>query len=246
MGECLLCTALANVLGDHTMSINWRISISSLFDIKRTLVNLFFNNRVCNRFLIILFFNTFTAEADSIILDLGFGYENIYGLTQTQSDNLIARIGLLKEFLIVPISKSDKIYLGFEVAARNGFYGSLNIPDEIQDYIEGPTPIVSSSPAIEFLTTTRKDIGETRVHFITKFGFDFSVLKFDRYDLASLNTINILGYAGLGFKLNKKNGIYILASSSKPLSKLNFSESSYSVNNPYSQKALLIGFVKIF
>lgn len=196
-------------------------------------------------FLIIFLFHTFKAEANSMMLDLSFGYENIDGLTQIQSDNLIARIGLSKEFLIIPISKSDKMYLGFEVAARNGFYGPLNLSDEIQDYIEGPAPIVSSNPIIEFLTTIRKDIGETRVHFITKFGFDFSVLKFDRYDLAGLNTINILGYAGLGFKLNKKNRIYILVSSSKPLSKLNFSE-LYSVNNPYSQKALLIGFVKTF
>ena len=106
----------------------------------------------------------------------------------------------------------------------------------------------SSALSGTFSQREKDPLAEIRVlnsYFITKFGFDFSVLKFDRYNLASLSTINILGYAGLGFKLNKKNGIYILASSAKPLSMLNFSE-SYSVHNPYSQKALFIGFVNTF
>lgn len=192
-----------------------------------------------------LFLSPFQLQATPAMFGLGLGYENIHGLIDNQANNLFARISLSKDILTIQTFRKAEIYFGFEAAIRNGFYGSLDIPDEIQNEIRGPVPIVASSPELEFLTTFRTNIGERKSYFIAKFGFDFYILKFNRDDLASLNSTNFLGYVGFGFKLHKKKEVFVLASSSIPISKLNISK-SYSVSSPYIQGALLLGFLQQF
>lgn len=171
---------------------------------------------------------------------LSAGYETISGLQQSQNTNLLTRISLSKELSSIGHEKSGIIYFGVEVSGRTGFYGPLNISDTIQDDIGGPTPVIYSTPRLEILATARKYIGTSKVFISGSLGVDFSILKFDRCDLASSNTMNFLGYVGLGIKLNKKTELNIAISKSKPMSELQFP--SYSINNPYTQTAILIGF----
>ncbi len=193
----------------------------------------------------ILFFYALKAISGPLLFGIGAGYEEIHGLTSDQSNNLLTRISVSKEIPMMNILKSDKIHIGLEVAARNGFSGALDIPDEIQDEIGGPTPIALTSPEIEFLVTMRANIGEKMPYPLTKLGFDFSVLKFDRADLMSSNINNLLGFIGLGFTLKEGSDIHALVTGSSPLSKLHFND-SYTIDNPYTQKAFLIEFVKAF
>lgn len=191
------------------------------------------------------FLNNFKVELGPLMFGLGGGYELVTGLYNGQSDNLFFRISLAKELLAVPVFKSDKLYLGFEVAARSGYYGPLNISNEIQEIIGGPTPVVSSSPEVEFLTTIRKNIFNTRGYVVTKFGAEFSILKFDRYDLSSSAATTLLGYVGLGFKFNTNNDIYILVSDAKPFSKVCLIN-TYCITDPYTNPGVLVGFAKSF
>lgn len=191
-----------------------------------------------------LFFYGLKAVSGPVMFGFGAGYEYLHGLTSDQSNNVLVRISLSREMSMLHILKSDKIYTGFEIAARNGFSGALDIPDRIQDDIGGPTPIALSSPEIELLTTMRANLGETKGYLITKIGFDFSVLKFDRADLISSTVSNVLGFVGLGVRLSEKSKIHLLASGSQPLSKLHFND-MYSIRNPYAQKAVLIEYVMV-
>lgn len=194
---------------------------------------------------LILFFYALKAVSAPFMVGLGAGYESIHGVTSDQSANVLTRLSLSKEISTKPMIKSDKIHIGVEIAARNGFSGALDISDEIQDAIRGPTPIALSSPEIEFLMTSRIDIAKTLPYFLTKFGFDFSVIKFDRADLMSSNISNFLGFVGFGLNLSETNDIRIFLSGSLPLSTLHFDE-IYSIDNPYSQRALLIEYVRTF
>ncbi|HHR1287497.1 TPA: hypothetical protein ACS3CI_003251 [Legionella pneumophila] len=173
-------------------------------------------------------------------IGLAGGYEAISGLSQSQNTNLLTRISLSKELSSIGREKSEIIYFGIEVAGRTGFYGSLNISDAIQDDIGGPTPVIYSTPRLELLATTRKYISADKVFMFGSLGIDFSILKFDRCDLANSNIVNLLGYVGFGLELNKKSELNIAISKSKPMSQLQFS--GYSIANPYTQTAILIGF----
>lgn len=194
---------------------------------------------------LILFFYMLKAISGPVMFGLGVGYEDIHGLTSDQSSNILTRAYLSKEISMMNIVKSDTLYLGFEVAARNGFSGALDLSEEIQDEIGGPTPILLSSPEVELLVTIRAGTGITMPYLLTKFGFDVSVLNFDRADLMSTTVNNILAFVGLGLKLSERYDLHILASGSRPLSKLHFNE-FYSIDNPYTQKEFLIEFVKAF
>ena len=115
----------------------------------------------------------------------------------------MTRISLSKELSSIGNKKSGIIYFGIEVAGRTGFYGPLNILDAIQDDIGGPTPVIYSTPRLDLLVTTRKYIGANKVFMLGSLGIDFSILKFDRCDLTSSNSMNLLGYVGFGLQLNK-------------------------------------------
>lgn len=192
-----------------------------------------------------LLLNNFKVEVGPLMFGLAGGYELVTGLHNGQEDNLFVRLSLAKELLTVPFFRSDKLYLGFEAAARSGYYGPLDISNEIQEIIGGPTPVVSSSPEVEFLATIRKNIFNTRGYLVTKLGAEFSILKFDRYDLSSSKATTLLGYVGLGFKFNTNNDIYILVSDAKPFSKVCFAN-IYCITDPYTNPGVLLGFAKSF
>ncbi len=195
----------------------------------------------------ILFFYVSKAISSPLIFGVGAGYEEIHGLISDQVNNVLTRISLAKEVSMWNITESSRVYVGFEVAARNGFSGALDISDAIQDEISGPTPIAMASPELEFLVAARATTGNRSVPYIlAKFGANFSVLKFDRADLMSSDISNLLGFIGLGYTLSETSDIHLLATGSRPLTKLYFDGRLYSIDNPYTQKALLVEFVKAF
>lgn len=180
-------------------------------------------------------------------LGLGFGYETISGLVNLQQDNLFGRVSLSKDVYSLEGFQGHPLSVGFELAVRTGFYGALNITDYEQDKIGGPTPIASSSPRIELLATGRQYLNADRVFSLAKFGVDFSMIKFDRCDLASSTAVNLLGYVGVGMDLTKKSTIQVAISGSSPMSELNFPVSSHIImNTPYSQVAVLLNWTKVF
>ncbi len=181
----------------------------------------------------------------ALTFGVAVGYEDIRGLISDQKDNILTRISVSKEIFVTDATKSIKLYTGLEIAARNGFYGAIDISDEIQEEISGPTPIAFSTPEVELLGTVRASVGEKAPYILTKFGIASSVLKFDRADLMSSNVNNLIGFIGLGFHLSKTSDIHILATGSRPLSKLRL-DGLYSIYNPYTQKAFLIEFFKVF
>lgn len=182
--------------------------------------------------------------AGPIELGLGIGYETISGLTNSQNENLVARVSLAKETFHPKSTKFSHLSFGFEIAARNGFYGPLATSDEAQDSIGGPAPIISSGPRIELLSTARKYINDSKLFTLGKLGFDFSIQKVDRCDFSNSIAVNFLGYIGFGLEISKKSAINITASGSTPLSQLKFpGDSPYSMHTPYTQIAGLISWV---
>lgn len=208
---------------------------------------------------IMLLFYVSNAISSPLILGVGAGYEELNGLVSDQVHNVLTRMSLSTEIPILtnakPSNRSNtklggsrklsQLHVGFEVAARNGFTGALEISNEIQTEISGPTPVALSSPMLEFLGTVRTCTDSKIPYILGKFGFDFSVLKFDRADLMSTNIANILGFVGFGFKVTETSDVHILVTGSKPLTRINLGD-IYTIDNPYTQKAILVEFVRAF
>ncbi|MDF1678729.1 MAG: hypothetical protein P1U32_08565 [Legionellaceae bacterium] len=185
------------------------------------------------------------CSPNALTFGVGVGYEDIRGLISDQKNNVLTRISVSKEIFMMDATQSIKMHTGFEIAARNGFTGALDISDEIQEEITGPTPIALSSPEVELLGTARASVGRKAPYVLTKFGVSLSVLKFDRADLTSSKISNLIGFIGLGFQLTDSSDIHLLVTGSRPLSKLRL-DGLYTIYNPYTQKAFLVEFYKVF
>ena len=183
------------------------------------------------------------CSAYSTKLGLGFGSETIGILKNSQNKNLFTRANLTNEFVELKPSKSVRLNLGLELAAKTGFSGALNVSDEAQESIPGPTPTVFSGPRIEVLATIRTSSIESKIFAFFEFGFDIGTVKFDRYDFDGITDMNHIGYAGIGFDLNKKSTVTISAQVSRAKSVIEFPEPShYYIQAPYTEVGTKISF----